>query len=212
MLREHPADSSILRRVTAARLSPPENPFTSNAGRLRYEDDSNAWAARLLAPLGEFLRKADPRTWVSPGHSSVLDRLRLRGEHTAARQRRLGRFDDARRTAAMMLTLGEELVRQRPADADSYKFLAEAYNQIAKNAYKVKGDNRAAVERSLASAVAAIRRASELAPQREDLLLYLSDKSVRLADLRAGMAQPFEADGSTSGRGSATPRPLSSRE
>ena len=54
----------------------------------------------------------------------------------AAEQRKAGRLDDARWTAASLFAFGKLLVRRDPNEASFHVVLSEAFDQEAKNAWK----------------------------------------------------------------------------
>ncbi len=56
----------------------------------------------------------------------------------AAEQRKAGRLDDARWTAASLFAFGKVLARRDPNEAAFHVVLSEAFEQEAKNAWKVK--------------------------------------------------------------------------
>ena len=98
-------------------------------------------------------------------------------------QRKLGRLDDARTTAARLMTIARRLVREYPDSANSYRVLSEAHNQIKKNAYQTH-DNHL-IEETLVQAVEAARRTLALDPDRLETRNYLERITEQLASIRA---------------------------
>ena len=76
-----------------------------------------------------------------------------------AEQRKAGRLDDARWTAASLFAFGKVLARRDPSEAAFHVVLSEAFDQEAKNAWKVKDfpTIEAATRNALVAAWTAIR-------------------------------------------------------
>ena len=81
----------------------------------------------------------------------------------AAEQRRLGRLDDARATAARLMALARRLVREYPDSAHSYRVLSDAHNQIKKNAFKTDDDKL--IEEALVQAIEAAQQCPRPGPR-----------------------------------------------
>ena len=111
----------------------------------------------------------------------------------AAEQRKLGRLDDARSTAARLMTIARRLVREYPDSAYSYYVLSVAHNVIKKNAYRTHDDSL--VEEALSHAVEAGQRAVRLDP---DLI-----EARRLLDKLSG--DPRQHQGRSEGGGYVAP-------
>jgi hypothetical protein len=77
----------------------------------------------------------------------------------AAEQRKAGRLDDARWTAASLFAFGKMLARRDPNEAMFHVVLSEAFDQEAKNAWKVNDvpTIEAATRNALVAAWTAIR-------------------------------------------------------
>ena len=77
----------------------------------------------------------------------------------AAEQRKAGRLDDARWTAASLLAFGKVLARRDPNEALFHLVLCDAFEQEAKNAWKVNDfpTIEAATRNALVAACTAIR-------------------------------------------------------
>jgi tetratricopeptide (TPR) repeat protein len=77
----------------------------------------------------------------------------------AAEQRKAGRLDDARWTAASLFAFGKVLVRRNPNEALFHALLSDAFEQQAKNAWKVNDfpTIEAATRNALVAACTAIR-------------------------------------------------------
>ena len=83
----------------------------------------------------------------------------------ASDQRRWGRLDLAGRTADRILALTQVLVERTPDDPHAHLLLADAYQQINKNAWQ--SNDRAAVVSNLERAIAATQRALVIDPSSE---------------------------------------------
>ena len=81
----------------------------------------------------------------------------------ATEQRKAGRLDDARWTAASLLTFGKLLARRNPDEAAFHVVLCEAFNQEAKNAWRV--DDYATVESATRNELVAALTAIRLDPR-----------------------------------------------
>ncbi|HMF35871.1 MAG TPA: hypothetical protein VKF17_04500 [Isosphaeraceae bacterium] len=101
----------------------------------------------------------------------------------AVKQRKLGRLDDARATAARLVALARRLVREYPDSALSYRVLSEAYNQIKKNALQTGDDHL--VEKALVQPVKAAQRALALDPDRLETRNHLDKLTEQLASIKA---------------------------
>ena len=99
----------------------------------------------------------------------------------AADQRRWGRIDLARRTADRMLALTRLLIQRSPDDPSAHLLLADAYQQINKNAWQV--NDRAAILHNLELAIAANQRALVLDPNSELAHHAMDRRQRRLKDL-----------------------------
>jgi tetratricopeptide (TPR) repeat protein len=102
---------------------------------------------------------------------------------TASDQRRWDQLDLAGRTADRMLALARLLVERHPENPDSHLVLADAYQQLNKNAWQ-RGD-RAAIVPYLERAIAENRRALILDPNSEDARYAMERRQRRLKDLLA---------------------------
>jgi tetratricopeptide (TPR) repeat protein len=145
---------------------------------------------RLASPEGDRL---PAEAWA---HLSlrVLEPVGTSPERTAARwfarhlqdlasaHRRAGRLDRARRIAEQLSALARLLVERNPRDAVAYFMLADAYEQQSKNAWRPVGD-LPTIRRTLAHAVAANRRAVDLAPDDEVARNELERRLRKLHDL-----------------------------
>jgi hypothetical protein len=84
----------------------------------------------------------------------------------AADQRRRGQFDRARQTADRLLAFGRLVVERNPNDPLAYVVLADAFNQVQKNAWHPTED-RPTIESSLRRAIEANQHALDLTPYDE---------------------------------------------
>jgi eukaryotic-like serine/threonine-protein kinase len=80
-----------------------------------------------------------------------------------AEQRKAGRLDDARQTAACLSAFGKMLARRDPSEAAFHVVLCEAFEQEAKNAWKV--EDFPTIEAATRNALAAAGTALHLDPQ-----------------------------------------------
>ena len=99
----------------------------------------------------------------------------------ATGQRAMGQLEAAERTAARMLDVARGLVERWPERAACASFLANAYQQTAKNAWQYQ--DVPAVDRWLRRSIEACRRAVALAPNHERYRFELADREGRLAEL-----------------------------
>ena len=113
----------------------------------------------------------------------------------AAEQRKLGRLDDARATAARLMTIARRLVREYPDSAHSYRVLSEAYNQIKKNAIQT-GDDKL-VEEALVQAIEAGQRALALDPDRIETRRHLDKLTEQLASAKENARRRVPASNNT---------------
>ncbi len=103
-----------------------------------------------------------------------------------AEQRKAGRLDDARWTASSLFAFGQVLARRAPDDAAFHVVLSEAFDQEAKNAWKVNDFPRieAATRKALVAAWTAISLDPSNASARIKVM-GLQDKMARLTSGRA---------------------------
>jgi tRNA A-37 threonylcarbamoyl transferase component Bud32/tetratricopeptide (TPR) repeat protein len=164
------------------------SPFRSCSAAETYDQDPEAGASALIAACRDLCLKTNlPDTFVANAIDGLTNDAILLG----VRQRGLGQVDQARATAARLLSLASRAVREYPGDASSYAALSNAYNQIRKNA--MRGTNDELVENSTVQAIEAGKRALALNPDdagtRETLdkltTLLPSIKADRNAKLRS---------------------------
>ncbi len=84
----------------------------------------------------------------------------------AADHRHWGQFDRARQTADRLLAFGRLVVERHPNDPLAYLVLANAFDQVQKNAWRPTED-RPTIEVSLRQAIEATQHALDLAPYDE---------------------------------------------
>lgn len=132
------------------------------------------WAALALRGLAPDPTASDHETAAAHSFGQWLHRV-------ANDQRRRGRLDLARRTADRLGALARLLVERHPDDALAFCVLADADEEIAKNAWKV--DDRAVIRDALTRAIASSRRAVDLAPQDELARNQLERRERKLDDL-----------------------------
>ena len=103
----------------------------------------------------------------------------------AAEQRKAGRLDDARWTAASLFAFGKVLARRDPNEAAFHVVLCEAFEQEAKNAWKV--EDFPTIEAATRNALVAACTALRLDPRNTAARMKvagLQDKMVGLASRR----------------------------
>ena len=99
----------------------------------------------------------------------------------ASEQRRAGRLDDARWTAASLFAFGKVLVRRDPNEAAFHLVLSAAFVQDSKNAWQIKDHVRVedGLRKALGEACTALRLDPRNADARIDVAI-LQDKLVAL--------------------------------
>jgi eukaryotic-like serine/threonine-protein kinase len=152
-----------------------------------HPDDPEARAVAIVSAIRERCSAPGLGEEVVTTTGIALPSLLDKATRTAAYQRKIGRIDDARRTAGMLMAIARRLVLEFPDRADSYIVLSEAYTQVAKNAWKDEDFNT--IERSWGQALEAVRRAVELDPGREDARRIAATLAERLTSLKAGREQ-----------------------
>ena len=158
----------------------PLSPFRSSSSAATYDRDPEAGAVALIAAIRERCSKLGLADSMVPAAISVVmnDAAEL-----AVEQRKLGRLDDARATAARLMALARRLVREYPDSALSYRVLSEAHNQIKKNAFQTGDDHL--VEEALVQAIEAAQRALALDPDRLETRHHLEKLTEQLASIKA---------------------------
>jgi hypothetical protein len=114
---------------------------------------------------------------------NVADELVNLAIKSGSRQRSEGRLADARQTALFFLSFGKLLVREKSSEGVYHMILAKAYEQQAKNAWKI--DDLAAIESSLRAALAEAYSALTLAPDDDRIRLHVSTVRDKLFNLTA---------------------------
>ena len=158
----------------------PQSPFCSSSSAVTYDRDPEAGAITLISEIRDRCSKLGFANSTVPAVIWVLLEDAAEG---AAEQRRPGRLDDARATAARLMTLGRRLVQEYPDSALSYRVLSEAHSQNKKNAYRTCDHNL--IEESLVQAVEAAQRSLALAPDRLETRGYLDKITEQLASVKA---------------------------
>jgi tetratricopeptide (TPR) repeat protein len=156
------------------------SPFHSSPSAATYDRDPEAGAVALISAIRGRCSKLGLADSVVSETIGVIFDDEL-GEATA--QRKLGRLDDARATAARLMALARRLVREYPDSALSYRLLSEAHNHIKKNAFQT-GDNKL-VEEALVQAVEAAQRALILDPDNIETRRHLDKLTEQLASIKA---------------------------
>ena len=116
-------------------------------------------------------------------------------------QRRLGRIDEARRSAGRMHAFTRLLVTRYPGQPVAHLALSTAFTQMAKNAWKT--DDQAAVEQNWRLALDEARRALVLDPQDARAGAQVADLQRRLDLLLASKPSPRDLNGSSQTAGEA---------
>jgi hypothetical protein len=158
----------------------PLSPFRSLSSAATYDRDPEAGAVAFIAAIRDRCSRLGLADSMVPAAISVL---RNDAAEVAVEQRKLGRLDDARATAARLMALARQLVRQYPDSALSYRVLSEAHNQIKKNAFQTGDDHL--IEEALVQAVAAAQRALALDPDRLETRNHLEKLTEQLASIKA---------------------------
>lgn len=147
----------------------------TEAGR---QADPVATAARLLRAVDA---RASELRLGPDGLGTVLERVSQRASIQAMAERRAGRLDDARRTVAWMLALGDAALARRSDWGRPHVLKSRAYEQEAKIGWAQS--DPVAVERFLRSALEEASRALDLGPDDEVARQHLAgirEKLVRL--------------------------------
>jgi eukaryotic-like serine/threonine-protein kinase len=156
------------------------SPFRSSSSAAAYDRNPEAGACALISTLRELCSKLGLADSVVPAAIEIIGQDAFLA---GAAQRRAGRLDDARATAARLITLARRLVRDYPGQANSYRTLSEAYDQIRKNA--MRSDDDKLVEEALVHAVEAAKRALALNPLLIETRKNLEKFTAQLASIRA---------------------------
>ncbi len=158
----------------------PLSPFRSLSAAATYDRDPEAGAVALISAIRDRCSKLGLADSMVPAAMSVFwtDAAEL-----AVKQRKLGRLDEARATAARLMALARRLVREYPDSALAYRVLSEVHNQIKKNALQTGDDHL--VEEALVQAVAAAQRALALDPDRLETRRHLDKLIEQLASIKA---------------------------
>jgi len=145
--------------------------------------DDKTWAGSVV----RFLRNRCPGLGLAdttvPAIAWAMNEL-IGG--AAVDQRRVGRFNDACRTAGRMKALARTLATLYPDHTEPALILCEAYLQDAKNAWR--SDDHAAVQQALRKSLEAAIRASSIDPGSEEAHHFVVDRRQRLARLEAGVS------------------------
>jgi tetratricopeptide (TPR) repeat protein len=163
----------------------PLSPFRSSSSAATYDRDPEAGAVALISAIRDRCSK------LGLADSMVLAAISVvwnDAAEVAVEQRKLGRLDDARATAARLMALARRLVREYPDSALSYRVLSEAHNQVKKNAFQTGDDNL--VEEALDQAVKAAQRSLALDPDRLETRRHLDKLTEQLASIKSDRHAP----------------------
>jgi tRNA A-37 threonylcarbamoyl transferase component Bud32/tetratricopeptide (TPR) repeat protein len=157
-------------------FSPPQTPpVTAN-----IDADPEAWADSLISTLeGQRSRHGLADSVLE----EVISAIPYDAAYAASLQRRLGRLDDARATAARLMAIARLFVREYPNSSSSYLLLSESYNQIKKNAFQAHDESL--IEEALVRAIEAGQRALDLDPLRPRTRRRLAKLTEQLAGIKA---------------------------
>jgi tetratricopeptide (TPR) repeat protein len=139
---------------------------------------ARAWAELVLEAIRQQAGVATDRAL--PDNAAYLVCTAL--STSAAEFRRLCNLDAARQTADRKFAVSRLLVERNPDKAAAHLALADAYDQFAKNAWRIP--DRAAIDRNLELALRATQRALELDPNNEAAAFQLHRRQQKLNDLR----------------------------
>ncbi len=104
----------------------------------------------------------------------------------AFEQRKAGRLDDARWTAASLLAFGKMLARRDPNEAAFHVVLSEAFEQEAKNAWKV--NDFPTIEAATRNALVAASTALHLDPRNTAARMKVAGLQDKIVGLASGQA------------------------
>jgi tetratricopeptide (TPR) repeat protein len=157
----------------------PLNPFGSSSSAAKFDGNPEAGAVAIISALRERCSKLGLADSMVPAavFSLANDATMVAGE-----QRRLGRFEDARATAARLMAIARRVVREYPDNAYSYRVLSEAWNHIKKNAFR-SDDDRLAGE-ALGRAIEAAQRSQILDPGNFEARRHLERLTENLASTK----------------------------
>jgi hypothetical protein len=159
------------------------SPFRPSSTAAKTDRQPEAEASAVISALREQCSKFHIAQSLVP---AAINSLATDANLGAAEQRKLGRLDDARATAARLMSLAKELVREYPESGHAYRVLSEAYNQRRKNA--IKAGDKKLEEVSIVQAIEAAQRALGLGIGGADgagTRRHLDGLTERFADLNA---------------------------
>ncbi|MFI5457191.1 MAG: protein kinase [Isosphaerales bacterium] len=154
----------------------PSGPNPTGESKGRLDPDAHADAViRALESRCEALRD-DPALLPA----AALQVASIAG-HRGAEQRKAGRLDDARRTAACLSAFAKTLARRDPNEAAFHLLLGEAFTQESKNAWQVR--DFPAIEETLRKALGEACTALRLEPRNVAARLKVSTLQDKLLGL-----------------------------
>jgi eukaryotic-like serine/threonine-protein kinase len=156
------------------------SPFRPSPAAANFGRDPEAGAITLISAIRERCSKlglADSMV------SRTVRVIFIDAVAEAADQRKLGRLDDARATAARLMTIAIRLVQEYPDSANSYRVLSEAHNQIRKNA--IRSQDKRLEEESLVAAIEAARSSLALDPDNIETRHHFDTLTERLIRMKA---------------------------
>jgi eukaryotic-like serine/threonine-protein kinase len=138
-----------------------------------------------VAHAGAIIRALESRCESLGVDAAMLPAAALRvaviASGLSADQRRAGRLDDARRTSACLSAFAKTLSRRGPEHAAVHLLLCEAFEQEAKNAWKV--EDYTAIEEALRKGLGAARAALRLDPRNATARMKVAGLQDKLAGL-----------------------------
>ncbi len=161
------------------------DPFTRLSSPATDSLDAENWADLVARCLNCALKPVVPpdrHLW------NFTDYLSQR----IARQRRLGRIDEARRSASRVHAFARLMVLRFPGQPVAHLAMCEAFKQMAKNAWEV--DDRVAVEHNWRLAIDEARRALFLDPNDTRAGSEVADLQHRIDKLVASKSSPTNQD------------------
>ena len=176
--------------ATSSRIRPTRSPPANRRG---------AWTRTSTPVRSSWRSNQDVRRWAVYPALFPAAAMQVCGIAVgrAAEQRKAGRLDDARWTAASLFAFGKMLARRDPNEAAFHVVLCEAFEQEAKNAWKVK--DFPTIEAATRNALVAASTALRLDPRNTAAQMKvagLQDKIVGLASRRpaAAMSSRLQAE------------------
>jgi len=174
----------ILEEWVAEWIAHDVNPYPADpasTGESMGRLDPNAHADAVIRALESRCEALGDAPGLFP--AAALEVASLAAQRGAA-QRKVGRLDDARRTAACLSAFARKLVRRDPREAAFHLLLAETFSQESKNAWKVWDYH--AIEETLRKALGEACTALRLDPGNAMARIAVSTLRDKLVGLISG--------------------------